>query len=62
MLSRMKLYSYIVKTDKGLAPNPFWGWCTLALCTPNHMGIKANQSDWIVGFTNTGGLPGHPLK
>lgn len=48
----MKLYSYIVKTDKGLAPNPFWGYCTLALCTPNHMGIKAEQGDWIVGFTN----------
>jgi hypothetical protein len=48
----MRLYSYIVKTDKGLAPNPLWDWCTLALCTPNHMGIKANQSDWIVGFTN----------
>jgi hypothetical protein len=52
MQSRMKLYSYIVKTDKGLAPNPFWGYCTLALCTPNHMGIKANRGDWIVGFTN----------
>jgi hypothetical protein len=32
--------------------NPFWGYCTLALCTPNHMGIKADQGDWIVGFTN----------
>jgi hypothetical protein len=48
----MKLYSYIVKTDKGLAPNPFWGYCTLALCTPNHMGVKADQGDWIVGFAN----------
>ena len=51
-LVQMKLYSYIVKTDKGLAPNPFWSYCTLALCTPNHMGIKADQGDWIVGFTN----------
>lgn len=48
----MKLYSYIVKTDKGLAPNPFWGYCTLGLCTPNHMGIKPESGDWIVGFTN----------
>lgn len=48
----MRFYSYIVKSDKGLAPNPFWGYCTLALCTPNHMGIKAVQGDWIVGFSN----------
>jgi hypothetical protein len=33
-----KLRSYIVRVDTGLAPNPFWGFCTLALCTPNHQG------------------------
>lgn len=47
----MKLYSYIVSKDLGLAPNPFWGYCTVALCTPNHMGIKAEFGDWIVGFS-----------
>jgi hypothetical protein len=47
----MKLYSYIVKFDRGLAPNPFWGYCTLAVCTPNHMGIKAKKDDWFVGFS-----------
>ena len=46
----MRLCTYIVKVDTGLAPNPFWGWCTLALCTPNHMGVKLNPKDWIVGF------------
>ncbi len=46
----MRLCSYIVKTDAGLAPNPFWGYCTLALCTPNHQGVKLNPDDWIVGF------------
>jgi hypothetical protein len=46
----MKICSYIVKHDSGLAPNPFWGYCTLGLCTPNHMGIKLNPGDWIVGF------------
>lgn len=48
----MKLYSYIVKNDVGLAPNPFWGYCTLAVCTPNHMGIKAQKDDWIIGTTS----------
>ena len=47
----MKLCSYVVVHDKGLAPNPFWGYCTLAVCTPNHMGIRLEQGDWIVGFS-----------
>lgn len=47
----MKLCSYVVKTDAGLAPNPFWGYCTLAVCTPNHMGIKAQPGDWYLGIT-----------
>ncbi|MCK5607443.1 hypothetical protein KAR91_36500 [Candidatus Pacearchaeota archaeon] len=46
----MRVCTYIVVHDTGLAPNPFWGWCTLALCTPNHMGIKLEKGDWIVGF------------
>lgn len=45
----MKLYSYVVKIDHGLAPNPFWGYCTVAVCTPNHMGAKAQPGDWIIG-------------
>jgi len=49
----MRLYTYIVKHDKGLAPNPFYGYCTLGLCTPNHMGIKASSGDWIAGFTTS---------
>ena len=44
------MYSYIVVHDYGFAPNPFHGWCTLAACTPNHMGIKAKPGDWIIGF------------
>jgi hypothetical protein len=35
--------------DIGLAPNPFWDYCTLAVCTPNHMGIRAQKGDWIIG-------------
>jgi hypothetical protein len=46
----MKLYSYIVKEDGGFAPNPFFGYCTLACCKP---GIRkhAKKGDWIVGLT-----------
>jgi hypothetical protein len=45
----MKLCSYVLVHDTGFAPNPFWGFCTLAVCTPNHMGLRLRSSDWIVG-------------
>lgn len=44
----MKLYSYIVARDYGFAPNPFYGFCTLATCKPDIRG-KAAVGDWIVG-------------
>ncbi len=47
----MKVCSYVVKSDCGLAPNPFWGYCTLALSTPNHQGIRLFKEDWIIGTT-----------
>jgi len=46
-----RLCSYIVRFDTGLAPNPFWNYCTLAVCTPNHMNVKAKKGDWFVGFS-----------
>ncbi len=49
----MRLCSYVVKADRGLAPNPFWGYCTLAVCTPNHMGIRAEPGDWFLGTTTS---------
>lgn len=30
----MRLYSYVVRWDFGFAPNPFYGYCTLATCKP----------------------------
>ena len=45
-----QLYTYVVTNDTGLAPNPFWGWCTLAVCTPNHQGSRVEPGDWIAGF------------
>jgi len=31
-----------------LPPNPFHGYCTLAVCTPNHVGAKLEEGDWII--------------
>ncbi len=45
----LRVCSYVIKTDTGLAPNPFWGWCTLAVCTPNHQRADLHRGDWIVG-------------
>ncbi len=44
----VKLYSYVVKSDTGFAPNPFWNYCTLACCKPK-IRKNANIGDWIVG-------------
>ena len=44
------LYSYVVVFDGGFAPNPFWGYCTLACCKPK-IRKKARRGDWVVGLT-----------
>lgn len=44
----MRLYSYIVARDFGFAPNPFYGWCTLATCKPE-IRRTAQVGDLIVG-------------
>ena len=44
----MNLHSYIVRYDSGFAPNPFFGYCTLATCKPDIRG-RACINDWIVG-------------
>jgi hypothetical protein len=53
----MKLYTYIVKYDRGLAPNPWGNYCTLNVCKP---GIRrtAQVGDWIVG-TGSKHVKGH---
>ncbi|HFK5508592.1 hypothetical protein [Elizabethkingia anophelis] len=46
----MKIYSYLVDHDLGLAPNPFGQYCTLAVCKPNiRKSKKLNIGDWIIG-------------
>jgi len=44
----MKIYSYVVRYDEGAAPNPFWGYCTLAICKPVIRRV-AEVGDWVIG-------------
>ena len=45
----MKFYSYVIPRDFGFAPNPHFGYCTLATCK---QGIRrsAHVGDWIGAF------------
>ena len=43
-----RLFSYVVARDYGFAPNPFYGFCTLATCKPK-IRDTASEGDWIVG-------------
>jgi len=43
------VYRYVVNWDAGTAPNPFGGWCTLAICKPR-IRKAAERGDWIIGF------------
>ena len=51
----MKLHSYIVETDSGFAPNPFWGFCTLATCMTVIRRCAKNR-DWVVGAGSKNGV------
>lgn len=44
----MRLLTYIVARDFGFAPNPFYGYCTLATCKPR-VRLSAAIGDWVVG-------------
>ncbi len=43
-----RLHSYVVRYDSGFAPNPFYGYATLATCKPD-IRRSANVGDWVVG-------------
>jgi hypothetical protein len=45
----MKLYSYVLRYDRGAAPNPYAGICTLVICKPK-IRSAAKIGDWIVGL------------
>ena len=44
------LFSYIVKSDSGFAPNSYGQLCTLACCKPR-IRMSANIGDWVIGTT-----------
>lgn len=44
-----RLFTYKVAYDKGVAPNPYCGACTLAICKPK-IRAAANVGDIVVGF------------
>ncbi len=48
--SRVAIYK--ISVDHGMAPNPFHGICTLALCTPNHQRSNIEPNDIIIGVTS----------
>jgi hypothetical protein len=43
-----RIYSYVVRYDSGFAPNPFYGYCTLATCKPE-IRRRAEVGDWVIG-------------
>lgn len=46
----LKIYSYVIEHDLGLAPNPFGGYCTLAVCKGAiRKSNNLNIGDWIIG-------------
>lgn len=56
-----RIYSYVVRYDSGFAPNPFYGYCTLATCKPA-IRQAASVGDWVVGSASNDksvGLGGH---
>jgi hypothetical protein len=54
-----RLFSYKMTDDAGFAPNPWWGYLTLATCKPK-MREKKVPGDWVAGFTS-GALCGHTV-
>ena len=51
----MKLTSYVVKHDTGFAPNPYYGFLTLATCKPK-IRQSANIGDILVGTGSARGV------
>jgi len=49
----VRTYAYRLNHDLGFAPNPFFGWCTLACCMPR-IRERAVDGDLIVGMAGSG--------
>lgn len=46
----MRAFTYVVAHDNGFAPNPYFGWCTLACCKPR-IRSAAEPGDLVFGFS-----------
>ena len=46
---RPRIFRYVVRYDSGVAPRPFDGYCSLAICKPK-IRASAAVGDWIIGF------------
>lgn len=44
-----RIFRYVVRYDSGVAPRPFDGYCTLAICKPK-IRAAATVGDWVIGF------------
>jgi len=44
-----RIFRYVVRYDSGVAPRPFDGWCSLAICK-SKIRASARVGDWIIGF------------
>jgi hypothetical protein len=51
-----RVFRYVVANDGGVAPQPFDGYCTLAVCKPQ-IRKAAQVGDWVIGFR--GRMAGH---
>lgn len=49
----MRYYSYVIPRDYGFAPNPYFGYCTLATCKPR-IRKSAQVGDWIAAYGASG--------
>ena len=49
-LSATRVFSYVVASDSGFAPNPFHAWCTLA-CSRPRIRIAAKPGDLVFGLS-----------
>lgn len=44
-----RIFRYVVRVDRGGSPNPYHGWCSLAVCKPQ-IRRSARVGDWIIGL------------
>lgn len=49
MIEGPRIFRYVVRQDRGGSPDPFHGWCSLAVCKPQ-IRRSARVGDWILGL------------